>query len=434
GLAAVWLTAVALRLRYRLLSDQVGRAVWRSSAICCGLMVGLSLIVTLVVHGKSLAAGWDFPKHFCEAFVYVIPPAEKAVADKARQLPGVAESCLVNTSIRCTAFGKGVINFPFSTFIAGDPDEFFKIANLEFVEGTEAEAIAKLKKGGYVLVAPEFVRNKRLSYGDKVYIRKAALFGRGRRFEIAGVVTSPALDIAANYFNAADMLMSQSVHVVLGTLADAKRAFQVPDDISLLLVNFDLPDTDPPAAFAGETPPYWRDAAAVAKLIGDWRPLLPRRSAEIDEIDRQVTAALSGGDTLIRWSQVPMLRLFRDALMLEVAADWSDRTPAQRWRVFREGLVMRLVAQRTGSPSEQHASVRALKLRIDRDLRRATQLFAAIPMVALIVAALGVGNLMMANVTSRSRELATLRAVGATRWQVTRLVIGEALVLGAIGS
>jgi putative ABC transport system permease protein len=102
--------------------------------------------------------------------------------------------------------------------------------------------------------------------------------------------------------------------------------------------------------------------------------------------------------------------------------------------MFREGLVMRLVAQRTGSSSEQHASVRALKLRIDRDLRRAMQLFAAIPMVALIVAALGVGNLMMANVTSRSRELATLRAVGATRWQVTRLVIGEALVLGAIGS
>jgi putative ABC transport system permease protein len=60
-------------------------------------------------------------------------------------------------------------------------------------------------------------------------------------------------------------------------------------------------------------------------------------------------------------------------------------------------------------------------------------LFAAIPIVALVVAALGVGNLMMANVASRSRQLATLRAVGATQWQITRLVIGEALVLGALG-
>jgi putative ABC transport system permease protein len=55
-------------------------------------------------------------------------------------------------------------------------------------------------------------------------------------------------------------------------------------------------------------------------------------------------------------------------------------------------------------------------------------------MVALIVAALGVANLMMANIASRSRQIAMLRAVGTTRWQVIRLVIGEAMVLGTIGS
>lgn len=95
---------------------------------------------------------------------------------------------------------------------------------------------------------------------------------------------------------------------------------------------------------------------------------------------------------------------------------------------------MQLVAARGGSSTPIHASVRALKDQIDRDLEKATLLLASVPMVALIVAALGVANLMMANVTSRARQIAMLRAIGATKWQVIRLVIGEAVVLGCIGT
>jgi putative ABC transport system permease protein len=50
------------------------------------------------------------------------------------------------------------------------------------------------------------------------------------------------------------------------------------------------------------------------------------------------------------------------------------------------------------------------------------------------VAAIGVANLMTANVASRVKQLATLRAVGATRSLVLRMVIGEALILGLLGS
>jgi len=119
---------------------------------------------------------------------------------------------------------------------------------------------------------------------------------------------------------------------------------------------------------------------------------------------------------------------------VELVPQWSRLTPAERWRAFREELVLRLVPSRARAADEQHKSVRALKAQIDRDLNRATLLFTAIPMVALIVAALGVGNLMTANVTSRTRQIAMLRAIGATKWQITRLIIGEAVVLGALGS
>jgi putative ABC transport system permease protein len=62
------------------------------------------------------------------------------------------------------------------------------------------------------------------------------------------------------------------------------------------------------------------------------------------------------------------------------------------------------------------------------------KIMTAIPLMSLLVAALGVANLMMANVASRQRQIAVMRAVGATRWQMVRLVMGEAIILGMLGS
>ncbi|HOW70310.1 MAG TPA: FtsX-like permease family protein [Phycisphaerae bacterium] len=443
GPLAVHLMTVVLALPRRLLGDQIGRAVWRSSAICCGLMVGLSLIVTLVVLSASLAAGWDFPKNFCEAFVYTLPPIDWTVADQARRTEGVRNSniqgkeecALINTGIKCRTIGAGLFDFPVSLFVAGDPEEFFRIAKLEFVEGSRDEAEAKLKRGGYILVTPEFVRTKKKTYKDKVLVRQGALFGQGRYFEIAGVVTSPALDIAANYFNAGDMLVAAAVHVVLGTLDDASKVFGLPRQASLFLVNFDIPfSANVPPEFKQTRPPLTSDPLRMVNQLRSWAPLMPERKAEIDSIMGDIENRQASAGSRAAWDQVPLLRLFREALTPQLAPPWPDLTPEERWQTYREELVMRLIARRTGSSNTMHASVRALKSQIDHDLGRATRLCSAIPIVALIVAALGVANLMMANVTNRIRQIAMLRSVGATRWQITRLVIGEALVLGVLGS
>jgi len=436
GQTAVGLAALLLGLRRQLLSDQVGRAAWRSGAICCGLMVGLSLIVSLVVHSQSLAAGWDFPKDFCEAFVYVSPAVSRAKADQIRTMSGVARSAVVNESIRCTVYGAGLFHFPTSRFVAGHPREFFEIARLEFKKGNKEEAIAKLEKGGYILVTPEFVRAKRKDYGDKVYIKGAGGKSRAGYFEIAGVVTSPALDIAANYFNAGGMLVAASVHVVMGTLEDAQRVFGVPDEISMFLINFDIPATTPayPPEFDAAEPPTVGTPGAMAELIERWAPLMPeRRQDATTAIEQYRHYTSENPDARPSWTVFPMLHVFRESLA-RLVGEWDKMPPAQRWQNFREELVMQFMAFRSDANAEQHASVRALKLAIDRDLRRATLLFTTIPVVALIVAALGVGNLMTANVASRTREIAMLRAVGATKSQIVRLIIGEALVLGTLGS
>ena len=72
----------------------------------------------------------------------------------------------------------------------------------------------------------------------------------------------------------------------------------------------------------------------------------------------------------------------------------------------------------------------------DRWLKEFTslmRLFDVIVVIGIVVAALGVINTMTMNVLERIREIGCLRAVGMTRWQVVRMVLAEALIIGTLG-
>jgi putative ABC transport system permease protein len=58
----------------------------------------------------------------------------------------------------------------------------------------------------------------------------------------------------------------------------------------------------------------------------------------------------------------------------------------------------------------------------------------ALEIIAVLVAVLGIVNTLVTAVFERRRELATLRAIGASAKQVERLVLWEAIYLGLIGS
>jgi len=60
-------------------------------------------------------------------------------------------------------------------------------------------------------------------------------------------------------------------------------------------------------------------------------------------------------------------------------------------------------------------------------------MFNALLLLTLVTAALGVVNTTVMSVTERQRELRLLRAVGATRRQVSGVVVGEAALMGAVG-
>ena len=60
-------------------------------------------------------------------------------------------------------------------------------------------------------------------------------------------------------------------------------------------------------------------------------------------------------------------------------------------------------------------------------------LFLAV-IVLLLIASSNIASLTLAHVTARSGELALRRAIGATRWDLARLVLAEITIMNAIGA
>jgi putative ABC transport system permease protein len=61
-------------------------------------------------------------------------------------------------------------------------------------------------------------------------------------------------------------------------------------------------------------------------------------------------------------------------------------------------------------------------------------LFSGLLLLAVLTAALGIINTTLLSVTERRREFEQLRALGATRGQISAIVVGEAALVGLTGA
>jgi putative ABC transport system permease protein len=440
GTAMIHVASMVLRIRQKLARDQIGRSPWRAAAVCWMLMVGLSLIVYIAVRSESVIAAWDFPKKLPATFVWTPEPVPYRLLDDIRKLPGVGETTVVydipckvgDPEAEATSFLESLRNRMASpvpaTFVAGELDTFLAMTKLGFLQGDLDDALAKLQRGGYVLLPPESARTYNLGVGDRVTI---SVGSRSHEFEVAGVVESPALDIAVTYFQADSYMMLAAAGSFLGTLDDARRYFGT-DHVTMFMINVELADSPAPAEFRADAPP---DTAhhPLAEAMLTWADRLPNESRTFDEFGPKLRAFVAGESPAVDLPTLQQLTRFARAIN-DTAKFWGELDARQRWDFFREHLVLRKVAYHMGRPSAMTGSLRTLKEAIDHEIRQATLLMSAMPAIALLVAALGVANLMMVNVNARSRQIAVIRAVGGTKSQITRLVLAEALTLGLLGS
>lgn len=75
----------------------------------------------------------------------------------------------------------------------------------------------------------------------------------------------------------------------------------------------------------------------------------------------------------------------------------------------------------------------AIKAQASTVTTQAFSLFDVLALIGVIVAALGVINTLSMNVLERTQEIGMLRGVGMTRWQVSKMILAEAGMMGGIG-
>jgi putative ABC transport system permease protein len=161
---------------------------------------------------------------------------------------------------------------------------------------------------------------------------------------------------------------------------------------------------------------------------------------------------LKKGDTI----RLKTARGERDFLVAGIIVDWLERgyaitgTRDDMYRYFaKRGVdtfvvklkeeemiseMERLIEERFGKG--EHIEVKSneeLKSSILAYVEQQFALFNVLVSIGIIIAGLGVVNTLTMNVLERTREIGVLRALGMTGGQVAKMVLAEALSMGAIG-
>ena len=324
----------ALRLPKQLLERTIAQTPYRFGFTAGAMMAGLALMINIWTHGGSIGrdflSSFTFPDAFVSGFA-LTPDAQ----ERLNEMPFVTGTCAISLfPIETDAFGVTNLTKYASTFIAFEPEPFFELAELTWIEGSEESALPRLIEGGAVIVAREFQIAQGLGVGD-TFVCTAN--DRRHEFEIVGVVTSPGLDIVSKYFNIGEEYTQQAIHSVFGSRRDMIELFGF-DTINLIQIEF-AEGTD--------------DAAAIETI---------------------------------------------------------------RRELFSYGIM-------------DAGSGRMIKEQIMSVFAGALGAFSAVAVCAMLVACLGVANLIIAGIDARRYEFGVLRAVGAHRGVLLRLVIGEAVVI-----
>ena len=90
-------------------------------------------------------------------------------------------------------------------------------------------------------------------------------------------------------------------------------------------------------------------------------------------------------------------------------------------------------AVRRDVPGVVVGSSKTIRRHVHEALQGFMDVASTLALAALAIACLGVGNLVLANLAARQYEYGVLRAIGAERWLLGRLVLGESLLVALTG-
>lgn len=430
-------------LHSSLTTDLFRRTPWRATASCWVMTVGLALIVYHMVATEAIRAIWNFPGRLPEAFVWTPRPVDGAILDPirkmetVRQVTGVVDvDCTIEkTNENSESEPRSFVDRMLSkisrpVFVASEPDTLLSILKIEFVAGNAEDARRRLAAGGHVLVPSQTAKQLRIRLNDRITVH---IRGKSAEFVVAGVIQSPALDLTVTMFQATSYMQFAAAAALLGTNADLEKRFGLKL-ASMLMVDLNLQKVAVPHEFLRPEPPDPREVHAMARFVAAISNQIPEERETLENLVPQIESLLKIDEEVSSpavhhpdWNRY--VRATR-----AVYWTWKRLTPEENWHRFRERLVLHRIAERMERPDAILGSLHRLKRETDRAVSRATVVLTWLPSILLVVATIGISNLMMVGVQVRARQFAMLRAVGAQQSQVIRLVLVEAAAVGVVGS
>ncbi|VVC04721.1 MacB-like periplasmic core domain protein [Candidatus Burarchaeum australiense] len=145
----------------------------------------------------------------------------------------------------------------------------------------------------------------------------------------------------------------------------------------------------------------------------------------------------SGGDTQIYIPSDDARRLLGDSVgPRQISSVWARTLEGQNTDEVAKRLEQRLMMKRKVKPDKLDFSIMtmdSIQQQIGAITGMLTAFLGGIAAISLVVGAVGVANTMFMSVMERTREIGTLKAIGAKRSTIMEIFILESALMGAIG-
>jgi putative ABC transport system permease protein len=255
--------AALMRIPKRVLARTVQATPYRHGFTAGALMAGLALMVAIWTNGGAILRDWLGRIEFPDAFVSGVALPESAQR-KLASMDIVGDTCAITLhAVETDVFGVRALQKYKTTFVGFEPEPFFRMAKLTWIQGDERTAVERLKQGGAVIVAREFLIAQGLGVGHKFHCGQD---GVEHEFEIVGVVSSPGLEIVSKFFSVGEDLTDQSVHAVFGSRDDMKAKFFGGEPAPVHLIQIQFAPSVPPSAHKAALDRIRREMAGYGVL------------------------------------------------------------------------------------------------------------------------------------------------------------------------
>lgn len=223
-----------LRLPRGLLRASALATPYRNGLTAGALMLGLAMMTSMWTNGSAVLRDWLGSIDFPDAFVHGWLGLTEQDRETIESLDFVSGATTVTLfKIDSDRFGIDGLRQPPTNFIAFEPDAMFGMTRLRFVEGDPVYAERRIREGGAVLVAQEFLLAREgLRIGDAFTVTTR---DERHEFEVVGAVSSPGLDIVSAYFDIGREYADQAIGAVFGSRDDLRRVF-ASDAITLIQI------------------------------------------------------------------------------------------------------------------------------------------------------------------------------------------------------